>query len=234
MSQQNPKTKQPKQPTIVSKVSSDTQSEDLQYARQIRRQPFCWQEKRILRFLKQSYRGLERAKMLMLYTVLTWIDSDFNGKPIRWYTKTIATYSGLDRHWVSKGLKKLQELKIIKIRLPARDKVTGKFMEDPETGPAVIFTPEGIDESPQCGIPPCGKTPRKNIIFNENIIKSKTLSHTDIKSKEGEEQCPICGHIGFDRNICAHCHTPRLYEPTDEDVSDILAIVAPSGVVANN
>ena len=61
--------------------------------------------------------------------------------------------------------------------------------------------------------------------------EEKALSHTDIKSKEGEEQCPICGHIGFDRNICAHCHTPRLYEPTDEDVSDILAIAVAAGVV---
>ena len=113
MSQQNQSKQNSKQPTITPEVFSDTQSEDLQHARQIRRQPFCWQEKKVLRLIQKSFTGLKRAKTLLLYTTLTWLDNDFNGQPIRNYNNTLAGRSGLDPHWIPKGIKYLIEMKIM-------------------------------------------------------------------------------------------------------------------------
>ena len=85
----------------------------------IRNQPFCWQEKVILREIRRRYRGAKRVKMISLYTVLTWIDSDFYGKDIDFFTETICTYSGLQKsgkHSVPKLLKEMEEeLGIIKL-----------------------------------------------------------------------------------------------------------------------
>lgn len=108
-------------------------------SRSTRNQPFCWQEKKILRLFRIMFKGNELAKFRNLYGTITEMDSDFNSQDIKFYTKTISTYSGLSEDWIPKGLKKLQELKIIMI---VADRVNGKFK-----GKRLIFTPENIDES---------------------------------------------------------------------------------------
>jgi len=105
--------------------------------RHIRNQPFCWQEKAILRLLRKKYKGNELIKMKLLYCTLTEIENDFNGKPIEYYTKTIATYSGLSKDWIPKGLRKLENLHIIKIN-EHREK--GIFR-----GRRLTFTPQSIE-----------------------------------------------------------------------------------------
>lgn len=108
-------------------------------ARSTRNQPFCWQEKKILRLFRKLFTGNELSKFRNLYGAITEMDSDFNNQDIKFYTKTISTYSGLSEDWIPKGLKKLQELKIIEI---VEDRVNGKFK-----GKRLIFTPENIEES---------------------------------------------------------------------------------------
>lgn len=108
-------------------------------ARSTRNQPFCWQEKKILRLFRKLFTGNELSKFRNLYGTITEMDSDFNNQDIKFYTKTISTYSGLSEDWIPKGLKKLQELKIIEI---VEDRVNGKFK-----GKRLIFTPENIEES---------------------------------------------------------------------------------------
>lgn len=108
-------------------------------ARSTRNQPFCWQEKKILRLFRKLFTGNELSKFRNLYGTITEMDSDFNNQDIKYYTKTIATYSGLSEDWIPKGLKKLQDLKIIEI---VEDRVNGKFK-----GKRLIFTPENIEES---------------------------------------------------------------------------------------
>lgn len=78
-----------------------------------RNQPFCWQEKKILRLLKKHFQKTELAKYRNLYLTLTEIDSDFNNQPIKFYYKTIAKYSGLSDKWIPQALQKLRELEII-------------------------------------------------------------------------------------------------------------------------
>ena len=116
--------------------------------RSTRKQPFCWQEKKVLRFLRRNYKQAELIKLRNLYLTITEMDSDFNGQDIKFYTKTISSYSGLSKEWIPSGLKVLEKLQIIKI---VEEKEKGKFK-----GKKLIFTPENIIEIPKKTVP--GKT----------------------------------------------------------------------------
>lgn len=113
----------------------------MQNTRSTRKQPFCWQEKKILRLFRTIWKGNELSKIKNLYATITEIDSDFNGKDIKYYTKTIHSYSGLPKEWIPSGLKILQELKIIEIET-IRNK-SGAFL-----GNILVFTPDNISEEP--------------------------------------------------------------------------------------
>jgi len=106
--------------------------------RSTRNQPFCWQEKKINRLLRKNHKKNELSKMLLLYATITEMDSDFNSRDIKKYTKSISTYSGLSKEFIPQGLKKLKELGIIEI---IADKENGKFK-----GKRIVFTPEKIQE----------------------------------------------------------------------------------------
>jgi hypothetical protein len=112
---------------------------DADEMRNTRNQPFCWQEKKINRLLRAMYKKTDLSKMLLLYATITEMDSDFNNKDIKKYTKSISTYSGLSKEFIPQGLKKLEELGILVIVL---DKENGKFK-----GKRIVFTPEKIHES---------------------------------------------------------------------------------------
>ncbi len=109
--------------------------------RSTRKQPFCWQEKKINRLIRKIYSedSGKKSKMLLLYQTLTEIDSDFNGKEISFFTKTISTYSGLSVRFIPKALEEFQELKILKI---IEKKDGGKF-----AGKDLIFTPDEVIDS---------------------------------------------------------------------------------------
>ena len=85
--------------------------------RSTRKQPFCWQEKKINRLIREIYKTnkVKMTKMLLLYSTLTEIDSDFNWQEINFYTKTIVTYSWLNIDIVPGLLKELENLNILKI-----------------------------------------------------------------------------------------------------------------------
>ena len=74
--------------------------------------------------------------MLLLYCTITEMDSDFNDREIKYYTKTIHRYSGLSKEFIPKGLKKFEELGILKV---VQQRHKGKFK-----GKLVVFTPENI------------------------------------------------------------------------------------------
>lgn len=89
--------------------------------------------------------------MRNLYMTLTEIDSDFNGKGIRWYTKTIATYSGLSTEWIPKGLKRLARLGAV--QFGGKKDESGKWMSR-----EIEFTPDSINlQSTNTGKPVNGK-----------------------------------------------------------------------------
>ena len=119
--------------------------------RSIRKQTFAWQEKFVLRLLREHYQNdnVLLQKVKLLYFTLTEIDSDFNGKEIMWYTKTIHTYSGLNKNWIPIGLRILEDLKIVKItghdeEYKSKHGERGKFIAR-----SIEFTPENINRSPE-------------------------------------------------------------------------------------
>ena len=106
--------------------------------RSTKNQPFCWQEKKILRLLRCLYEGNEHDKLRNLYLTLTEIYSDFNGQDIKYYTQTIIKYSSLSKSWIPKGLKIFESLKVIQL---VEERKNGKYK-----GKKLIFTPENIEE----------------------------------------------------------------------------------------
>ena len=106
--------------------------------RNTKNQPFCWQEKKILRLLRCLYEGNEHDKLRNLYLTLTEIYSDFNGQDIKYYTQTIIKYSSLSKSWIPKGLKIFESLKVIQL---VEERKNGKYK-----GKKLIFTPENIEE----------------------------------------------------------------------------------------
>lgn len=138
--------------------------------RSTRNQPFCWQEKKVLRLLRKEFDKTELIKYRNLYLTITEIDSDFNGKEIKFYTKTISKYSGLSREWIPKALKVFEALGIIKI---IETKENGKF-----TTKSLLFTPNNIIEIPPktvIGKTVNGKTvvgdpTHKKIVYKEDSL----------------------------------------------------------------
>ena len=128
--------------------------------RSTKNQPFCWQEKKILRLLRCQYEGKEHDKLRNLYLTLTEIYSDFNGQDIKYYTQTIIKYSSLGKDWIPKGLKIFENLKVIQL---VEERNKGKFK-----GKRLIFTPENIKEME--------KFTNEQKINDENTIPDKTVT----------------------------------------------------------
>ena len=128
--------------------------------RSTKEQSFCWQEKKVLRLFRCLYVGKELDRIRNLYLTLTEIYSDFNGQDIKYYTETIAKYSGLSKGWIPKGLKILEELKVIEL---VEERSKGKFK-----GKKLIFTPENVEEME--------KFTREEEIDNEETITEETTT----------------------------------------------------------
>ena len=128
--------------------------------RSTKEQSFCWQEKKVLRLFRCLYVGKELDRIRNLYLTLTEIYSDFNGQDIKYYTETIAKYSGLSKGWIPKGLKILEELKVIEL---VEERSKGKFK-----GKKLIFTPENIEEME--------KFTGEEEINNEETIAEETIT----------------------------------------------------------
>ena len=144
--------------------------------RNTKNQPFCWQEKKILRLLRCQYEGKEHDKLRNLYLTLTEIYSDFNGRDIKYYTQTIAKYSSLSKDWIPKGLKIFEKLKVIQL---VEERSKGKFK-----GKRLIFTPENI-------IPDKTITeflePSEDSSYLEDIKRVKDINNTHTGEEEKEK-----------------------------------------------
>ena len=140
--------------------------------RSTKEQSFCWQEKKVLRLFRCLYVGKELDRIRNLYLTLTEIYSDFNGQDIKYYTETIAKYSGLSKGWIPKGLKILEELKVIEL---VEERSKGKFK-----GKKLIFTPENVEEME--------KFTREEEIDNEETITGETVTGKTITGETIAEE----------------------------------------------
>lgn len=177
--------------------------------RSTRKQPFCWQEKKINRLLRKIYAddSGKKSKMLLLYQTLTEIDSDFNGKEISFFTKTISTYSWLSVRFIPSALEEFQDLKILKI---IEKKEAGKF-----AWKDLIFTPDEVidpneinktdkiakktdSQSPTSGVCPTdsrstanGENASDNIANDTNTNASSALGDSANGSSTAEQNTPL-------------------------------------------
>ena len=140
--------------------------------RSTKEQSFCWQEKKVLRLFRCLYVGKELDRIRNLYLTLTEIYSDFNGQDIKYYTETIAKYSGLSKGWIPKGLKILEELKVIEL---VEERSKGKFK-----GKKLIFTPENVEEME--------KFTREEEIDNEETTTGETITGKTITGETIAEE----------------------------------------------
>ena len=140
--------------------------------RSTKEQSFCWQEKKVLRLFRCLYVGKELDRIRNLYLTLTEIYSDFNGQDIKYYTETIAKYSGLSKGWIPKGLKILEELKVIEL---VEERSKGKFK-----GKKLIFTPENVEEME--------KFTREEEINNEETIIEESIAGKTITGETIAEE----------------------------------------------
>ena len=120
-----------------------------------------------MRLFRCLYVGKELDRIRNLYLTLTEIYSDFNGQDIKYYTETIAKYSGLSKGWIPKGLKILEELKVIEL---VEERSKGKFK-----GKKLIFTPENVEEME--------KFTREEEIDNEETTTGETITGEIITGK---------------------------------------------------
>lgn len=85
--------------------------------RDIRDSAFCWQDKVVLRKLRELYSGKRLGSLLSLYLVLTEISSNNgNSQEIVQTFKSIGKFAGLQRQTVSDSLKLLEKLGILEVK----------------------------------------------------------------------------------------------------------------------
>ena len=143
--------------------------------RSTRNQPFCWQEKKVNRMIRRkTTNNSEKIKLLLLYATITEMDSDFNGKDIKYYTKTISTYSGLSKDFIPKGLKILEKLKVLVVK---EEREKGKYK-----GKKLAFTPQKVIEIPR--EPVTGETFIGETFIGEPDTSEDSILKEDSSKKE--------------------------------------------------
>ena len=199
--------------------------------RNIRQQPFCWQEKTVLRDIKREYKepkvitvktkGEKDQKyrftignMKLLYFTLTEIESDFQGKEIFHYTQTISTYSDLNRNWIPKALEELELLGIIE--MSGKTSKAGKFInrtiqfttareeeKSEEESEVKAESKEEKDHSPKLGN---GTIPQNPVTVN--------LAHKNIPLKEEHKEREET-HAGTSATVNVSTHESTYAEEHD-------------------
>lgn len=143
--------------------------------RQFRKQPFCWQEKKILRLLKSKYNKRTLPYRRSIYLALTEIESDFGKAFIKNYTKTISTYAGINRQLVSKILKEFEKLGILHIIIlrDERGKFSGRKVD------LLSINQPPLTEKPSVDEPPVVTMPHKKVVSSKenNINKEDDLKN---------------------------------------------------------
>lgn len=168
-----------------------------------------------MRLFRCLYVGKELDRIRNLYLTLTEIYSDFNGQDIKYYTETIAKYSGLSKGWIPKGLKILEELKVIEL---VEERSKGKFK-----GKKLIFTPENIEEME--------KFTREEEIDNEETTTGETITGKTITGETIAEEI-ITGETITGKTITEETITGKTI--TGETVAGFLQTSEDSFVLEDN
>ena len=131
-----------------------------------------------MRYLRSKYGNDKKTFLLVrsVYLALCEIESDFNDKPINFFTKTIGTYAGLSRETAGKYINLLIQEGLIK-RYQIKDEKTKSFSSGTVVEILGLENAERQDNEPLSGYPSIGVTQHRGTPTTvKNISISKKLN----------------------------------------------------------
>jgi len=175
-----------------------------------RKNPIAWWDKNVMRYLRSKY-GRDKKTFLLIrsvYLALCEIESDFNNKPVHFFTKTVGTYAGLSRGVAGKYINLLIKEGLIK-RSQTKDPITNSFSSGTVVEILGLENANNKASEPLSGYPDNGVsrhrgtlTPLKKLSITKklNININEDLKIPDNEEKETIESLKdILTHYGLKR-----------------------------------
>ena len=157
-----------------------------------RKNPFGWWDKDVMRYLRKKYGDNKRTFNLIrsVYLALCEIESDFNDKPISFFTKTVGTYAGLSRAVTGRYINLLIDEGLIR-RSQIKDPKTNLFSSGTVIELLGLEKADDKGNDPLYGIPDNG-APRQPVSYTalKKINTDKKLNinvNDDIKNSVKEK-----------------------------------------------
>ncbi len=160
-----------------------------------RKNPIAWWDKNVMRYLRGKY-GKDKKTFIMLrsvYLSLCEIESDFNDKPINFFTKTVGTYAGLSREAAGKYINLLIKEGLIK-KVQIKDPKTNKFLGGTEVEildlDSKMKSTKPLSGYPSNGVSQHRDTPTtiKNISISKKLNINVNENFKTFENRETERQ----------------------------------------------
>ena len=158
-----------------------------------RKNPIAWWDKNVMRFLRDKY-GQDKKTFLLIrsvYLALCEIESDFNSKPVNFFTKTVGTYAGLSREAAGKYINMLIKEGLIK-KTQNKNPITNSFSSGTVVEILGLENADNKASEPLSGYPSIGvlrhrdtPTTLKKLSINKKIINNV---NEDLRISDKEEK----------------------------------------------
>jgi hypothetical protein len=158
-----------------------------------RKNPIAWWDKNVMRFLRDKY-GQDKKTFLLIrsvYLALCEIESDFNSKPVNFFTKTVGTYAGLSREAAGKYINLLIKEGLIK-KTQNKNPITNSFSSGTVVEILGLENADNKASEPLSGYPSIGvlqhrdtPTTLKKLSINKKIINNV---NEDLRISDKEEK----------------------------------------------
>ncbi|MBU0577083.1 hypothetical protein KJ742_02010 [Patescibacteria group bacterium] len=145
-----------------------------------RKNPIAWWDKNVMRFLRDKY-GQDKKTFLLIrsvYLALCEIESDFNSRPVNFFTKTVGTYAGLSREAAGKYINLLIKEGLIK-KTQNKNPITNSFSSGTVVEILGLENADNKANEPLSGYPSSGvlrhrdtPTTLKKLSINKKIINN--------------------------------------------------------------
>ena len=122
-----------------------------------RKNPIAWWDKNVMRYLRSKYGRNKKSFLLIrsVYLALCEIESDFNDRPVHFFTKTVGTYAGLSREAAGKYINLLIKEGLIK-RSQTKNPITNSFSFGTVVEILGLENPKNKASEPLSGYPSSG------------------------------------------------------------------------------
>ena len=173
-----------------------------------RKNPIAWWDKNVMRYLRDKYGQNKKTFLLVrsVYLALCEIESDFNDKPVYFFTKTVGTYAGLSREAAGKYINLLIREGLIK-KYQTKNPLTQSFASGTVVEILGLENAEPTANEPLSGYPVSGEprhrdkpTPLKKLNADKklNISVNEEFKISDKrKTGQAESLSDILTHYGL-------------------------------------